>query len=187
MHTYLIPPFCPAFYSSIAPAKDALDQMLAPEVRPQVHDLPHSQPHKTPHSANCEPLDTLVRALVGISEFHLTAPQEVQLVNDLSGQARHALELNFDRLQLLGGLDRRPVLGICADIDVELHGFGRAQDAVGGCKDVLEADVEGAIGVGCESVSCFAGNIARACVVIADCILDLEKGNVLAAYASHMF
>lgn len=41
-------------------------------------------------------------------------------------------------------------------------------------EDVLEADVEGGVGVGGEGVTGFAGDVAGAGVVVAYCVFDLE-------------
>jgi hypothetical protein len=53
---------------------DILDKVLGPEVRPEVHNLPRTKRHEHSHGANSKPLDTLVCALVGISQLNLTSP-----------------------------------------------------------------------------------------------------------------
>ena len=130
-----------------------LDEVLRPEVRSEVHDLPRTQGHQHAHSADSKPLDTLVCALVGISQPDLTSSQVVQLGDNLRGDFADPLELCFHRLQLLAGLNGVPVLGVGADVNVQLDVAVRVGDRVGCRQDVLEAYVKGSVGVGVEGVS----------------------------------
>ena len=121
--------------------------MLAPEVSPQVYNLPDSQCNQHAHRSNGEPLHALIRALICISQLHLSPAQIIQLIDDLFRDLANAAKLGFDGLPLLAGLNRRPVLGIGAYVDVEFYvSRGRRVSAVAG-EDVLEADIEGAVGV----------------------------------------
>lgn len=130
-----------------------LDKVLRPEVRPEVHNLPRAQRHEHSHGADSKPLDTLVCALVGISQLDLTAPQVVQLSNNLGSDLADPLELSLHGLQLLASLNGIPILCICANVDVELDVAVRVSDCVSSGQDVLEADVESAVLVGVEGVS----------------------------------
>jgi hypothetical protein len=132
---------------------DILDKVLGPEVRPEVHNLPRTKRHEHSHGANSKPLDTLVGALVGISQLNLTSPQVIQLGNNLGSDLADSLELCFHGLQLLAGLDGVPIFCVGADVDVKLDVAVWIGDCVGCGQDVLEADVEGAVFVGVESVS----------------------------------
>lgn len=148
--------------------------MLAPEVSPQVYNLPHSQRNQHAHCSDREPLHSLVRALICVSQLHLSPAQIIQLVNDLFRDLANAAKLGFYGLQLLAGLNRRPVLGIGAYVDVEFYvSRWRGVCAVAG-EDILEADVESAVGVRCEGVACFACDVARAGVVVSYSVFDLE-------------
>ncbi len=62
-------------------------------------------------------------------------------------------------------MNSAPVLGVGADIDIELHAAVGVTD-VGVDEDVFEADVEGGVGVGGEGVAVFAGDVAGAAVVV---------------------
>jgi hypothetical protein len=130
-----------------------LDQMLRPEVRSEVYNLPRTQSHEHAHGADSKPLDTLVCALIRVSQLDLTTPQVVQLGDNLRGNLADPLELCFHRLQLLAGLDGVPVLGVGADVNVQLDVAVWVLDCVGCCQDVFEAYVEGCVGVGVEGVS----------------------------------
>ena len=130
-----------------------LDKVLRPEVRPEVHNLPRAQRHEHSHGANSKPLDTLVCALVGISQPDLTTPQVVQLSNNLGSDLADSLELRLHGLQLLAGLNSIPVLSVCANVDVKLDVAVGVGDCVACGQDVLEADVESAVLVGVEGVS----------------------------------
>lgn len=127
--------------------------MLGPEVRPQVHNLPRTQRHQHSHGSNGEPLDALVGALVGISQLDLTASQVIQLGHNLRRNFTDSLQLGFHGLELLACLDGIPIFCVCTNVDVELDVAVRVGDCVGCGKDVLEADVEGAVFVGMEGVS----------------------------------
>ena len=130
-----------------------LDKVLRPEVRSEVYNLPRAQRHEHSHGANSEPLDTLVRALVGISQPDLTSSQVVQLSNNLGSDLADSLELRLHGLQLLAGLNGIPVFCVCANVDVELDVAVGVGDCVACGQDVLEADVESAVLVGVEGVS----------------------------------
>ena len=140
-------------YSSKCTFSRILDKVLRPEVRPEVHNLPRAQRHEHSHGADSKPLDTLVCALVGISQLDLTAPQVVQLSNNLGSDLADPLELSLHGLQLLASLNGIPILCICANVDVELDVAVRVSDCVSSGQDVLEADVESAVLVGVEGVS----------------------------------
>ena len=140
-------------YSSNFTFSRILDKVLRPEVRPEVHNLPRAQRHEHSHGADSKPLDTLVCALVGISQLDLTAPQVVQLSNNLGSDLADPLELSLHGLQLLASLNGIPILCICANVDVELDVAVRVSDCVSSGQDVLEADVESAVLVGVEGVS----------------------------------
>lgn len=150
-----------------------LDQMLRPEVRAEVHNLPRTQSHEHAHGADSKPLDTLVCALVRISQLDLTTSQVVQLSDNLRGNLTDPLELCLHRLQLLAGLNGVPVLGVGADVDVQLDVAVWVLDCVGCGQDVLEAYIEGCVGVGVEGVSRLADYVARAAVIVSYGILDL--------------
>jgi hypothetical protein len=131
----------------------SLDQMLRPEVRSQIHNLPRTQRHEHSHGADSKPLDALVCALIRISQLDLAPSQVVQLGDNLRGNLADPLELCFHGLQLLAGLDCVPVLGVGADVDVQLDVAVWVLDRVGCRQDVLEADVEGCVCMGVEGVS----------------------------------
>jgi len=131
----------------------SLDQMLRPEVRSEVYNLPRTQCHQHAHGGNGEPLDTLVRALVGISQPDLTSSQVVQLGDNLRGNLADPLELCFNRPQLLSGLNGVPVFGIRTNVDVQLDVAVWVGDRVGCSQNILEAYIEGRVGMGVEGVS----------------------------------
>lgn len=91
-----------------------------PEVRPQVQHLPHPQPNEHEGRAEAEPLDAVVGALVGVAQLLLARAQVVHLADNLRHHLLHAPQVGLDGLELLGRLDRRPVLGVGADVNVEL-------------------------------------------------------------------
>lgn len=155
------------------PDATSLDQMLRAEVCAQVHNLPRAQRNQHAHRPNSKPLHPLIRALIGISQLHLPTPEIVQLVHHLVRNLCHTSELRFHWLQLLASLDGRPVLGVSADVDVQLNCAGGVKGGLGGTQDVLEADVEGAVGVRGKGVAGFAGDVARAGVVVAYGVFDL--------------
>jgi len=155
------------------PNATSLDQMLRAEVSAQIHNLPRTQRNQHTHRPNRKPLHPLIRTLIRIPQLHLPRPQIVQLVHHFIRNLRHTPELGFHGFQLLASLDRGPVLGIGADVDVELHGARWVGICVRGAVDVLEADVEGAVGVRGEGVSGFAGDVARAGIVVAYRVFDL--------------
>ena len=127
--------------------------MLGPEVRPEVHNLPRAQRHKHSHGANSKPLDTLVGALIRISQPDLPSSQIVQLSHDLGSNLADSLELCLHRLQFLAGLDGIPIFCVGANVNVELDVTVGVGDCVGCGQDVLEADVESAVLVSVEGVS----------------------------------
>ena len=92
-----------------------------PEVGPQVHDLPRPEADEQPRGADAEVLDPAVGALVGIAQLLLAQPQVLHLRHDLGDGLLDAAQLGLDGLELLRGLDGGPVLGVGADVDVELH------------------------------------------------------------------
>lgn len=140
-------------YSSKCTLSSILDKVLRPEVRPEVHNLPRAQRHKHSHGANSKPLNTLVCALVGVSQPDFTSSQVVQLGHNLGSNFADPLELRLHGLKLLAGLNGIPVLCICANVDVEFDVAVGVGDCVACGQDVLEADVESTVLVGVEGVS----------------------------------
>jgi hypothetical protein len=150
--------------------------MLAPKVGSKVNDLPNAQGDQHPHGANCKPLDPLVSALIRITQLHLAPSQKVHLIDDLLGHLTQPLQLRLHRAQLLAGLNGAPIFGVGADIDVEFDGFLQVRGGVGlRGQDVLEADVEGAVGEGVEGSAGLAGDVARLTVVVAEGVFDLHQ------------
>jgi hypothetical protein len=105
--------------------------MLGPEVSAQVHDLPNPQGDQQERSAQAEPLDAAVCALVGVAQGLLAGSQIIHLGDDLGGQLLDAAQLRLDGLELLFGLDGGPVLGVGANVDVELDVADGAFDVAG--------------------------------------------------------
>lgn len=105
--------------------------MLGAEVSTQVHDLPRPQANEQPRRGHAEPLDARVGALVGVAQLLLAAAQVVHLADHLARQLFNAAELGLDGLELLGGLDGGPVLGVGADVDVEFDGARVGAGALG--------------------------------------------------------
>jgi hypothetical protein len=105
--------------------------MLGSEIGAEVHDLPAPETNEEPGGSNTEPLDTVVGALVSISELLLSGAEVLHLSNKLAGDLLNTAELSLDRLKLLGGLDSGPVFGVGADIDIELDVTGRAVESLG--------------------------------------------------------
>lgn len=101
-----------------------------PEVSSQINDLPRTKPDQHAHGAESEPLDTLVRALVRIPQLLLSRPKVLHLVDDLRDRLFHATEVGFNGLQLLLGLNARPVAGIGTDVNVEFDSAGRIRHRV---------------------------------------------------------
>ena len=89
-----------------------------PEISPKIHDLPRPERDKHAHRPNRKPLHTLVRTFVGVSQLLLPRPQVLHLRHDLVDGLFHPPQLGLHGFQLLGGLHRRPVLGVGADVDV---------------------------------------------------------------------
>lgn len=110
---------------------EPLDEMLGAEVGPQVHDLPGPEDDEQHGGADAEPLDPCVRALVGVAQLDLARAQVVHLVDDLSQLLLHAPQLRLDGLELLASLDRGPVLGVGANVNVELD---VAEGGAPGCR-----------------------------------------------------
>ena len=105
--------------------------MLGSEVGSEVHDLPGPETDEEPSSSDTEPLNTVVGALVGISELLLSGAKVFHLGNKLAGDLLDTAELSLDRLELLGGLDSGPVLGVGAYVDIELNVTGGAIESLG--------------------------------------------------------
>ena len=86
--------------------------------------LPDPEPDEQSGSTDAEPLDAIVGALIGVAELQLAAAQVVHLNHNLLYQLFDPAQLRLDWLELLGRLDGRPVLGVGADVDVELNMAG---------------------------------------------------------------
>lgn len=105
--------------------------MLGPKVRPQIHDLPRPQPNQDPRSRDAKPLNTVVGALIGITQLLFPMAQIVHVAHNLLHLLLNVAQFRLKRLQLLRGLDGTPVLGVGADIDVELDvARGRVRSTV---------------------------------------------------------
>ena len=142
-------------------------QMLTPKISPQINHLPRPQRNQHPHRPNSKPLHPLIRTLIRIPQLHLPLPQISHLIHHLLRYLADPPQFGFDRLQFLAGLDGGPVFRVGADVDVEFDAFeGVCTGGVGGGEDILEADVEGAVGVRGEGVACFAGDVFGFCVVV---------------------
>lgn len=109
--------------------------MLGAEVRTQVHNLPRPKTDEEPGGADAEPLDTGVGALVGIAQRLLAVTQILHLVDNLGCHFLDTAQVGLDGLKLLGSLDGGPVLGVGADVDVELNVAGGGAGATG-CVEV---------------------------------------------------
>lgn len=146
---------------------------------------------------NAEPLDAGVCALVGVAQLVLAELEVFHLAVDLADKLLDAAQLGLDGLELLGGLNGGPVLGVGADIDVELNVAERVRD-VSRCmymsarrlskaagfargrqhtsrENVLEAHVKGGVLVRGEDRPLLASNISRPAILVADGILDLSS------------
>lgn len=143
-----------------------------PEVCPQVHDLPAPEADQQQGCAEAEPLDAGVGALVGVAQLLLARAQVLHLVDDLGQHLLDAPQLGLDGLELLVGLDGGPVLGVGANVDVELN-VPEAVAAAAVVQVVLEADVKGGVCVRREDGALLAGNVLGAAVLVADGIFDL--------------
>jgi hypothetical protein len=152
-----------------------LDEVLTPEVCPQVNNLPRTQTHQQAHSTQCKPFDSLVRALIRISQLLLACPQIIHLGDNLAHGLLDPAQLRLDGLELVASRNGVPVLGIGSYVDVE---FDVARDAgAGGARVcVLKAHVKGRVGVRGESVAVFADDILGTVVVVAHCVADLRRG-----------
>jgi hypothetical protein len=148
--------------------------MLTPKVRPQIDHLPRAQAHQHGHGAQRKPLDPLIRALIRIPELLLSGPQIVHLGDNLANRLLDAPQLRLDRLEFLARGNGVPVLGIGAYVDVELD-VARVRSLGGARVHVLEAHVEGGVGVGSKGVAVFADDVFGLVVVVAHCIADLHS------------
>lgn len=108
-----------------------LDQVLGTEVGAQVQDLPDPQTDEQPGGGDTEPLDARVCALVGVAQAHLASAQVLHLANHLGRKLLKATQLRLDGLELLGGLDGVPVLGVGTNVNVELDVSGVGVGATG--------------------------------------------------------
>lgn len=104
--------------------------MLGSEVGTEVHDLPAPETNKEPGCSDTKPLDTVVGALVGVSELLFSGAEVLHLGHELAGDLLDTAELGFDGLELLSRLDGRPILGVGANVNVELDVAGRVVDSV---------------------------------------------------------
>lgn len=143
-----------------------------PEVCPQVHNLPAPETNEQEGRAKAKPLDTRVGALVGVAQLLLAHAQVVHLLDNLAQHLLDAPQLSLDWLELLVGLNRRPVLGIGADIDIQLN-VAEAVLAATVRQVVLKADVKRRVCVRREDGALLAGNVLGPAVLVADGILDL--------------
>lgn len=84
---------------------DPLDEVLRSEVGAEVHNLPSPEADQQPGGGDAEPLDTVVGALVGVSQLLLSGAEVLHLGDDLAGDLFDAAELSLEGLELLGGLD----------------------------------------------------------------------------------
>jgi hypothetical protein len=89
-----------------------------PEISPQINNLPRAQSHQHAHGPQRKPLDPLVRALIGVAQLLLAHAQVLHFLHDLIDAGLDAPQLRVDGLELLGGLDRRPIARVGADVDV---------------------------------------------------------------------
>lgn len=105
--------------------------MLGAEVGAQVEDLPDPEADEQPGGQDAEPLDAVVGALVCVTELLLAGAEVVHLDDHLGCQLFDAAQVGLDGLELLGGLDGRPVLGVGTNVDVELDLAGGRVGAAG--------------------------------------------------------
>lgn len=174
--------------------------MLGAEVGAQVHDLPAPEADEQPRGADAEPLDARVGALVGVAQLLLARAQVVHLAHNLGRQLLDPAQVRFDGLELLRRLDGRPVLGVGANVDVELDvAEGRVgaascivplldyRDAMGGIPvqgresldkrtaslNVLKAHVKRRVRVGREDRSRLADDVLGLGVVVAQRVANL--------------
>lgn len=116
-----------------------------PEVCPQINDLPCSQSNQHPHGSEAKPLDSGVRALIRVSQLLFSAPEVFHLRNDFGDQLFNASEFCLNRLELLSGLDSRPIFGVCANVNVEFDMACRISGVVGCPKLVTEINLRGGV------------------------------------------
>lgn len=169
-----------------------------PEVCAQVQNLPHPQRHQDDGGAKPKPLDTGVGALVGVSQLLFPGSQVIHLADDLDHHLLHPAQISLDGLELLGGLDGGPVLGVGANVDVELDLLYRLAD-VFGCwccllsaavlrrasprgrgqltsrQHILEADIKGCVRVRREDRPLLAGDLLGPPVLVAHGVYDLSR------------
>ncbi len=105
--------------------------MLRPEVGAQVHDLPPPECDEDHGGDDAEPLDAGVCALVCVAQLVLAELEVLHLLVDLADELLDAAQLGLDGLELLLGLDGGPVLGVGANVDVELNVAEGVGDAPG--------------------------------------------------------
>src|SRR4051812_21490274 len=93
--------------------------MLRPEISPQIHNLPCTKANQHSHRSQSKPFDSLIRALIRISELLLSMSQVLHLSDNLIDVLLDSSQLSVDRAELLCGLNGRPISGIGANIDIE--------------------------------------------------------------------
>lgn len=147
--------------------------MLAAEVRPEIRNLPHSQCDQHPHSPNSKPLDSLIRTLIRISQFHLPSSQIIQFIHDFLRDFTDSTKFCFYRFEFLSGLDCTPVFRIGAYVDVEFYVSRRLVRGCAVLENVFETDVEGQVVVGGECVAALACYVAGMSIVVSCCVFDL--------------
>lgn len=101
-----------------------LDEMLGPEVGAEVHDLPAPEADEQYGGADAEVLDSAVCALVGVAQLDLARAQVVHLIDNLGQHLLDAAQLCLNGLELLGRLNSGPVLGVGANVDIQLDVTG---------------------------------------------------------------
>lgn len=93
--------------------------MLRPEISPQIHNLPCTKANQHSHRTQSKPFDSLIRALIRISELLLSLSQVFHLSDNLFDVLLDSSQFSVDREELLCGLNSRPISGIGANIDIE--------------------------------------------------------------------
>lgn len=151
-----------------------LNKMLGSEVRPEIHNLPPPKSNEEESSAHAKPFNTVVGAFVGITELLLTSAQVVHLANNLANHFLDTAQIGLEWLKLLGGLDGGPVLGIGANVDVELDVTAGVLDILGTSKVVLEAHVKGRVVMRGEDNALLASDILRLAVLVSVAIGDVH-------------
>lgn len=151
-----------------------LNKVFRSEVSPQVNNLPSTEPNKHTHGPESEPLNTLIGALIGITQTLLTGTQVLHLGNDIGNHLFDAAEVCLDGLELLLRLDAVPVAGVGANVDIKFDGTGGVLDGIVADKQVLEADVKSRVRGRSEDLTRLADDILRATVIIAHSVLDMN-------------